>query len=169
MNKSEVVKVITEMNVVDPRVEPIRSETDPRIGLFYDVLAAYPYHQAQAAIREFASEPNMVVFQLGNVVEGIKRIRRRNLDRVQVSELVPPDGLEPGQYPQWAQRARQAVADGAPDASAASEWADGSLGVSRREIGPPLGPLSASQIRGQARMDVVAGELLVTEEREGEL
>ena len=28
MNKSEVVKVITEMNVVDPRVEPIRSENE---------------------------------------------------------------------------------------------------------------------------------------------
>ena len=164
MNKSEVVKVITEMNVVDPRVEPIRSETDPRIGLFHDVLAAYPYHQAQAAIREFASEPNMVVFQIGNVVEGIKAIRRRNLDRVQVSELVPPDELEPGQYPEWAQLARQAVADGAPDARSASEWADGSLGLSRREIGPPVGSLGLSQIRGQARMDVVAGELFVTDD-----
>jgi hypothetical protein len=105
--------------------------------------------------------------QVGNVVEGIKRIRGRNLDRVSRAELIPPDELEPGQYPEWVQLARQAIADGAPDARAAAQWADESLDVSRREIGPSVGPLSVSQIRGQARMDVVAGELLVTEDREG--
>lgn len=164
MNKSEVVKVITEMNVVDPRVEPMRSETDPRIGLFHDVLAEFPYHQAAEAIRAHASEAHLVMMQLGHVVEGMKAIRRRNLDRVQVSSLIPPDELEPGQYPEWAQLARQAVADGAPDAAAASEWADSALGVPRREIGPPVGALQVSQIKGQARMDVVAGELLITDD-----
>ena len=169
MRIEEVVAVIAAMNAVDHRVEPVVRNDDPRIGLFHKVLEPYPYRQAEEAIVEYASEPHNVVMQVGNVVEGIKRIRGRNLDRVSRAELIPPDELEPGQYPEWVQLARQAIADGAPDASAAAEWADGSLGLSRREIGPPLGPLSASQIRGQARMDVVAGELLVTEEREGEL
>ena len=169
MRIEEVVAVIAAMNAVDHRVEPVVRNDDPRIGLFHKVLGKYPFRQAEEAIVEYASEPHNVVMQVGNVVEGIKRIRGRNLDRVSRAELIPPDELEPGQYPQWVQLARQAIADGAPDASAAAEWADGSLGLSRREIGPPLGPLSASQIRGQARMDVVAGELLVTEEREGEL
>ena len=169
MKIEEVVAVIAAMNAVDHRVEPVVRNDDPRIGLFHKVLEKYPYRQAEEAIVEYASEPHNVVMQVGNVVEGIKRIRGRNLDRVSRAELIPPDELEPGQYPEWVQLARQAIADGAPDASAAAQWADGSLGVSRREIGPPLGPLSASQIRGQARMDVVAGELLVTEEREGEL
>ena len=169
MKIEEVVAVIAAMNAVDHRVEPVVRNDDPRIGLFHKVLWRYPFSQAEEAIVEYASEPHNVVMQVGNVVEGIKRIRGRNLDRVSRAELIPPDELEPGQYPEWVQLARQAIADGAPDASAAAQWADGSLGVSRREIGPPLGPLSASQIRGQARMDVVAGELLVTEEREGEL
>lgn len=180
MNKSEVIKVITEMNVVDPRVEPVTSPHDPRIGLFYDVLQEFPYHQAEAAVREYASESHMVVMQVGHVAERIRGIRRRNLEQVQIADLVPPDGLAPGQYPEWAQLARMAVMDGAPDAAAASEWADSEmvrlaekakkeLSIERRELGAPRGPLQVSQIRGQARMDVVAGELLVTETGEGEL
>lgn len=164
MNKSEVVKVITEMNLVDPRVEPVKSAQDPRIGLFYDVLQGFPYRQAQEAIRAFAAESHLVVFQIGHVVEGVKEIRGRNLDRVQVADLVPPDELDAGQFPEWAKLARQAIADGAPDASAAAQWADTSLGVSRRVLGESVGPLRVSQIKGQARMDVVAGELLVTDD-----
>jgi hypothetical protein len=163
----EVVAVIAAMNAVDHRVEPVLRNDDPRIGLFHKVLGPYPYRQAEEAIVEYASESHNVVMQVGNVVEGIKRIRGRNLDRVSRAELIPPDELEPGQYPEWVQLARQAIADGAPDARAAAQWADESLDVSRREIGPSVGPLSVSQIRGQARMDVVAGELLVTEDREG--
>lgn len=174
MNKSEVVKVITEMNVVDPRVEPMRSETDPRIGLFHDVLAEFPYHQAEAAVREYARESHLVVFQIGHVAEHIKAIRRRNLDQVQIADLVPPEGLAPGEYPKWAQLARSAVKDGAPDAAVAAAWADQEMmrlaAVAGRElqldreVGPPVGALQVSQIKGQARMDVVAGELLVTDD-----
>lgn len=166
MKIEEVVAVIAAMNAVDHRVEPVLRNDDPRIGLFYKVLERYPYHQAEVAIVEYAAEPHNVVMQVGDVVAGIKAIRGRNLDRVQVADLIPPDSLEPGRFPEWAQLARKAVADGAPDARSASEWADGALSVSRREIGPAVGPLSVSKIRGQARMDVVAGELLVTDDGE---
>ena len=166
MKIEEVVAVIAAMNAVDHRVEPVLRNDDPRIGLFHKVLAAYPYRQAEQAIVDYASSSHNVVMQVGDVVEHIKAIRRGNLDRVQVADLIPPDSLQPGQFPEWAQLARQAVADGAPDARSASQWADESLSVSRREIGPAVGSLSVSHIRGQARMDVVAGELLVTEERE---
>ena len=164
MKIEEVVAVIAAMNAVDHRVEPVVRNDDPRIGLFHKVLERYPYHQAEQAIVEYASSSHNVVMQVGDVVEHIKAIRLRNLDTVQASELIPPDELEPGQYPEWVKLARQAVADGAPDARAATEWADGSLGLSRREIGPSVGPLGLSQIRGQARMDVVAGELFVTDD-----
>lgn len=164
MKIEEVVAVIAAMNAVDHRVEPCVRNDDPRIGLFYRVLEKYPYRQAEEAIVEYAAASHMVVMQVGNVVEGIKAIRGRNLDRVQVADLVPPDELEAGQFPEWTQLARQAIADGAPDAAAAARWADTSLDVSRREIGPSRGPLNVSQIRGQARMDVVAGELLVTDD-----
>src|SRR5699024_5619800 len=82
---------------VDHRVEPVVRNDDPRIGLFHKVLGPYPYQQAEEAIVEYASEPHNVVMQVGNVVEGIKRIRGRNLDRVSRAELIPPDELEPGQ------------------------------------------------------------------------
>lgn len=177
MKIEEVVAVIAAMNAVDHRVEPVLRNDDPRIGLFHKVLARFPYRQAEEAIVEYASEHHNVAMQLGDVVEHIRTIRGRNLDRVSRADLVPPDGLAPGQYPEWVQIARQAVADGAPDAAAAAAWADAELvrlaevnnrelEIERRELGAPRGPLRVSQIRGQARMDVVAGELLVTDDGE---
>ena len=90
----------------------------------------------EAAIRLVVGRPKADATP-GLLIGEVRDLRRERIRAAGDDALVPPDDLRPGGYPQWLRAAKHAVADGMPVA-VALEAADLEVGVTRRQIGPPV-------------------------------
>lgn len=113
--------------------------TDEQAHLWANVLNAKKVRLAdaqEAAYRLITNRPKADATP-GLLIGEVRDLRRERIRAAGDDALVPPDDLRPGGYPQWLRAAKHAVADGMPVA-VALEAADLEVGVTRRQIGPPV-------------------------------
>lgn len=165
MNRSEISNLIGVARGFDDRIEPVmtpyRDATgklveDVRIQAWLLVLGDVDARLALQGLAELYREPQMLRLQPGHVRDAAEKVRRRNVASVDMSQLLPPDGIggehgEASRTAEWRQVAVDAIGRGA-SLQEAQDHADRALNVTRRQIGPPVRRLQLDrQGRGMSR------------------
>lgn len=163
MNRSDISDLIGTARGFDDRIEPVMTPyldpTDPegrrviedvRIKAWLLVLGDIDAGLALQGLAELYGEPQMLRLQPGHIREAAEKVRRRNVDRVDLSQLLPPDGIggehgEESRTAQWRQAAVDAIGRGAT-VEEAQDHADRALRVKRRQLGPPVRRLVLTEL-----------------------
>lgn len=160
MNRSELSDLIGTARGFDDRIEPVMKAyfndqghlvEDVRINAWMLVLGDIDARLALEGLAELYREPQMLRLQPGHVRDAAEKVRRRNVARVDMSQLLPPDGIggehgEESRTAQWRQAAVDAIGRGAT-VEEAQVHADRALRVTRRQIGPPARRLELEKTR----------------------
>lgn len=132
-----VAEIMAIAAAADTRFPALESTTDPRLTAWVMLLGDVRPDDAREAVVRIARRPQLQVMQPGHLLDEIRAMRKERVKAVPDAALVPPDGLQPGQYPGWLRAARGHIADGR-SVEYALEAADVEFGASRRMIGPTV-------------------------------
>lgn len=159
MKPAEVARLIAVAAAIDPRVPPLATNgTDERVAVWGKVLEGLDYATCDRALLAIARDPQLVTIRPGDIYQEAKRIMRRNLDRVEVASIEPPDDATGSVFLEWRRALVRALGRGeGPDAARIE--ADREVGATRRAITPSPsnrrklegvlgGPLKPQKTRG---------------------
>lgn len=159
MKPAEVARLIAVAAAIDPRVPPLSTNgTDERVAVWGKVLEGLDYATCDRALLAIARDPQMVTLRPGDIYQEAKRVMRRNLDRVEVASIDPPDDATGPVFLEWRRALVRALGRG-EDPEAARIEADAEIGATRRTITPSPsnrrklegvlgGPLKPQKTRG---------------------
>jgi hypothetical protein len=149
---STILELWSVASAADTRFPDATSADDPRLQAWQAILGDTRPEDARDAVLRIVRRPQMQVMQPGHILDEVRTIRSERLAAVSTMDLVPPDDIAPGRYPEWLRAAKRAVGDGA-DAQAAMDQADLEFGASRRLLGPSMRkPMIEQQPRGLGRV-----------------
>lgn len=136
MKPAEVARLIAVAAAIDPRVPPLATNgSDERVAVWGKVLEGLDYATCDRALLAIARDPQLVTIRPGDIYQEAKRIMRRNLDRVEVASIEPPDDATGPAFLEWRRALTRALGRGeSPDAAKAE--ADAEIGATRRTITP---------------------------------
>lgn len=139
MKPAEIARLIAVAAAIDPRVPPLATNgTDERVAVWGEVLEGLDYRTCDRALLAIARDPQMVTLRPGDIYQEAKRVMRRNLDRVEVASIEPPDDATGPAFLEWRRALTRALGRGeSPDAAKAE--ADAEIGATRRAIEPSPG------------------------------
>ena len=134
MKPAEVARLIAVAAAIDPRVPPLSTNgTDERVAVWGKVLEGLDYATCDRALLAIARDPQMVTLRPGDIYQEAKQIMRRNLDRVEVASIDPPDDATGSVFLEWRRALVRALGRGEnPDAARAE--ADRVVGANRRAL-----------------------------------
>ncbi|MCT2056929.1 hypothetical protein M3D53_09835 [Dermabacter hominis] len=136
MKPAEVARLIAVAAAIDPRVPPLATNgTDERVAVWGEVLEGLDYRTCDRALLAIARDPQMVTLRPGDIYQEAKRIMRRNLDRVEVASIEPPDDATGPKFLEWRRALVRALGRG-EDPEVARIEADREVGATRRAITP---------------------------------
>lgn len=159
MKPAEVARLIAAASAIDPRVPPLSTNgTDERVAVWGEVLEGLDYRTCDRALLAIARDPQMIQIRPGDIYQEAKRIMRRNLDRVEVASIEPPDDATGPAFLKWRRALVRALGRGENPEAARIE-ADREVGATRRAITPSPsnrrklegvlgGPLKPQKTRG---------------------
>lgn len=159
MKPAEVARLIAVAAAIDPRVPPLSTNgTDERVAVWGKVLEGLDYATCDRALLAIARNPQMVTLRPGDIYQEAKRIMRRNLDRVEVASIDPPDDATGPEFLKWRRALVLALGRG-EDPDVARVEADRAVGATRRALTPSPsnrrklegvlgGPLKPQKTRG---------------------
>ncbi|MDU5962442.1 MAG: hypothetical protein E6Z13_04730, partial [Dermabacter sp.] len=102
MKPAEVARLIAVAAAIDPRVPPLSTNgTDERVAVWGKVLEGLDYATCDRALLAIARDPQMIQIRPGDIYQEAKRIMRRNLDRVEVASIEPPDDATGSVFLEW--------------------------------------------------------------------
>lgn len=159
MKPAEIARLIAVAAAIDPRVPPLATNgTDERVAVWGEVLEGLDYRTCDRALLAIARDPQMVTLRPGDIYQEAKQIMRRNLDRVEVASIEPPDDATGSVFLEWRRALVRALGRG-EDPEVARIEADREVGATRRAITPSPsnrrklegvlgGPLKPQKTRG---------------------
>lgn len=134
MKPAEVARLIAVAAAIDPRVPPLSTNgTDERVAVWGKVLEGLDYATCDRALLAIARDPQMVTLRPGDIYQEAKRIMRRNLDRIEVASIEPPDDATGPAFLEWRRALVRALGRG-EGLDAARIEADAEIGATRRAI-----------------------------------
>lgn len=134
MKPAEVARLIAVAAAIDPRVPPLATNgTDERVAVWGKVLEGLDYATCDRALLAIARDPQLVTIRPGDIYQEAKRIMRRNLDRVEVASIEPPDDATGPVFLEWRRALVRALGRG-EDPDAARAEADRVVGANRRAL-----------------------------------
>lgn len=110
MDLRETTRLLQTVAVVDNR-----TVDELTITVWCDLLADMPLTDSLTAVREHRREHPSTYLTPGHVVDGVRRIRRDRLARVDPTKVAPPLDLDPDDpraYQAWLRATNRAIADG---------------------------------------------------------
>ncbi|MDU4692642.1 MAG: hypothetical protein E6Y12_02985 [Dermabacter sp.] len=136
MKPAEIARLIAVAAAIDPRIPPLSTNgTDERVAVWGKVLEGLDYATCDRALLAIARDPQLVTMRPGDIYQEAKRIMRRNLDRVEVASIEPPDDATGAVFLKWRRALVLALGRGeSPDVARIE--ADRAVGATRRAITP---------------------------------
>lgn len=134
MKPAEVARLIAVAAAIDPRIPPLSTNgTDERVAVWGKVLEGLDYRTCDRALLAIARDPQLVTIRPGDIYQEAKRIMRRNLDRVEVASIEPPDDATGPEFLEWRRALVRALGRG-EDPDVARVEADRAVGATRRAL-----------------------------------
>ena len=159
MKPTEIARLIAAASAIDHRIPPLATNgSDERVAVWAKVLEGLDYRTCDQALLAIARDPQMIQIRPGDIYQEAKRIMRRNLDRVEVASIEPPDDATGKAFLEWRRALVRALGRGEnPDAARIE--ADAEIGATRRALTPSPsnrrklegvlgGPLKPQKTRG---------------------
>lgn len=136
MKPTEIARLIAAASAIDHRIPPLATNgSDERVAVWAKVLEGLDYRTCDQALLAIARNPQMIQIRPGDIYQEAKRIMRRNLDRVEVASIEPPDDATGPAFLEWRRALVRALGRGESPEVARIE-ADREVGATRRAITP---------------------------------
>lgn len=131
MKRQHIAQLIATAAAIDHRVPPLDpTGNDDRIDIWTRILNDMDYQTCDQALLDIARNPQMIQIRPGDIYQAAKQIMRRNLDRVEVAAIEPPDNATGEHYLAWKRALIRAIGRGLPPAEAQAE-ADTAVNATR--------------------------------------
>lgn len=139
MKPAEIARLIAVAAAIDPRIPPLSTNgTDERVAVWGKALEGLDYATCDRALLAIARDPQLVTMRPGDIYQEAKRIMRRNLDRVEVASIEPPDDATGAVFLKWRRALVLALGRGeSPDVARIE--ADRAVGATRRALNSTAG------------------------------